>query len=65
MYYYLMEIFELVNDNRYKYYHLADSKVFTSEKEIKDRSYYKDSKCFVLSKLDNIDETKRKRRRNG
>lgn len=52
MYYYLMEIFESVNDNGFKYYHLADSKVFTSEKEVKDRSYYKDSKYFVLSKID-------------
>lgn len=65
MYYYLMEIFESVNDNGYKYYHLADSKVFTSEKEVKDQSYSKENKYFVLSKIDNIDETKRKRRRNG
>lgn len=62
---YLLEIFESVNDNGYKYYHLADSKVFASEKILKDQSYYKDSKYFVLSKLDIIDETKRKRRRNG
>lgn len=65
MYYYLMEIFESVNDTGYKYYHLADSKVFTSEKEVKDRSYSKENKCFVLSKVNNIDETKGKRRRNG
>ena len=65
MNYYLIEVFESVNDNGFKYHHLSDSKTFTSEKEIKDRSYYKDSKYFVLSKLDNIDETKRKRRRNG
>lgn len=59
-----MEIFEFVNDNKYTYYHLADSKIFTSEKEIKDQTYYKNNKYFVLSKLDIIDETQRKRRRN-
>ena len=58
---YLLEIFEAVNDNGFKYYHLADSKIFISEKEIKDQTYYKNNKCFVLSKLDNIDETKRKK----
>lgn len=52
MYYYLMEIFESVNNNGYKYYHLADSKVFTSEKEVKDQSYSKENKYFVLSKID-------------
>ena len=41
MFYYLMEIFESVNDNGFKYYHLSDSKTFTSEKEVKDLSYYK------------------------
>lgn len=61
---YLLEIFESVNDNGFKYYHLADSKIFISEKEIKDQTYYKNNKCFVLSKLDNIDETKRKKWRS-
>lgn len=65
MFYYLMEIFESVNDNGFKYYHLADSKIFTSEKEVKDLSYYKGNKYFVLSKIDNIDETKRKKRGYG
>lgn len=65
MFYYLMEIFESVNDNGFKYYHLADSKIFTSEKEVKDLSYYKGNKYFVLSKIDNIDETKRKKRGHG
>ena len=65
MFYYLMEIFESVDDNGFKYYHLADSKTFTSEKEVKDLSYYKGNKYFVLSKIDNIDETKRKKRGHG
>lgn len=59
-----MEIFEFVNDNKCAYYHLTDSKIFTSEKEIKDQTYYKNNKYFVLSKLNIIDETQGKRRRN-
>lgn len=65
MYHYLMEVFESVTDRNFKYYHLADSKVFTSEKELEDQSYYKGNKYYVLSKQENIDETQRKRRRNG
>lgn len=64
MYQYLMEIFEFGNDNGLIYYYLANSKTFTSEKEIKDQTYYKNNKYFVLSKLNIIDETERKKRKS-
>lgn len=48
---YLIEIFEWVNDNGFKYYYLTDSKVFKSSKRIKDRTYYKDNKFITVSKL--------------
>lgn len=48
---YLIEIFEWINDNSFKYYHLADSKIFKSSKRIKDRTYYKDNKFIIVSKL--------------
>lgn len=48
---YLIEIFELVKEGNYKYFHLADSKIFQSEKILKDRSYYKNGKNIVLSRI--------------
>lgn len=48
---YLIEIFELINDNGFKYYHLANSKIFKSSKHIKDRTYYKNNKFITVSKL--------------
>ena len=48
---YLIEMFEWVNDDKFKYYHLADSKVFKSSKNLKDRTYCKNNKFITVSKL--------------
>jgi hypothetical protein len=42
-----------------KYYHLADSKVFESDKEIKEREYNKDGSLFIIYK-DEIQTTRRR-----
>ena len=46
-----------------KYYHLLDSKTFQSSKDIEDQTYFKENKFYTLSKVDFINEIKRKRRR--
>lgn len=51
-----MQIFEFVKNNKINYYHLLDSKIFKSRKVLKDRTYFKNNKYFVLSKI-NTDET--------
>lgn len=63
MFCYLLEISEWVNDGKLKYYHLLDSKTFQSSKDIEDQTYFKDNKFYTLSKIDFINEIKRKRRR--
>lgn len=51
MYWYLIEVFEWVINSHPKYYHLVDSKIFHSKKNLKEQTYSKNNKFYTLSKI--------------
>jgi hypothetical protein len=61
---YLIEEYRWDEDNGYKYYHLNDSKLFESDKPLKEETRFKDGSSFIISKV-NEDEIQTTRRRNS
>jgi hypothetical protein len=59
---YLIEEYRWDKDDKYKYYHLVDSKLFESNKKLKEETRFKDGSSFVISKV-NEDEIQTTRRR--
>lgn len=49
---YLIEQFRWDETDGLKYYHLVDSKVFDSDKPLKEKSYHKDNSLFEIVELD-------------
>lgn len=49
--------------DKYKYYHLKDSKVFESDKSLDEKSYNKDGSTFLIYKIE--DEIQNTRTRRG
>ena len=43
------------------YYSLIDSKVFSTEREIKEKSYNKNGYTFCITKLNEVQNTRRRR----
>ena len=47
---YVIEEYKWENN---KYYHLNDSKIFETDKQIKEQEYFKDDSLFVIYKIEN------------
>lgn len=47
------------------YYHLVNSKIFNSDKFIKERSYSKGNSYFKITKLEDEVQTKTRERKRG
>jgi len=43
-------MFTLYREGKHTIWNLADSKDFESDKKLKERTYWKKNKCFVLEK---------------
>lgn len=56
---YLIEQFRWYNK---EYYHLINSKVFETDKNIQEKSYSKNGSYFVITKLENEVQTTRRKR---
>ena len=60
---YVIEEYGWNSDETLKYYHLKDSKLFESDKELEEKSYNKDGSTFLIYKIENeIQSTKRTKR---
>lgn len=55
-YTYLLEIYSFGNEQDIQYWHLENSRVFSTVKKLEDTTYYKNNKLFVLTKM-NLNET--------
>lgn len=60
---YVIEQYQWDFNEKHKYYHLVDSKVFESDKEIEEKSYNKDGSTFLIYKTE--DEIQNARRTKG
>ncbi len=60
---YVIEEYQWDSDGTFKYYHLKDSKVFESDKELEEKSYNKNGSTFLIYKIENeIQNTRRTKR---
>lgn len=50
MYSYILYMFELKTNGKYSQWSLSDSKLFISNKRLKDRTYWKNNKCFTIER---------------
>ena len=64
---YSLQMFCLDTKSRIKRFWLEDTRDFYSDKEIEEITYWKNNKCFVISKIDpnEVEVKPRKNRKNG
>ena len=62
---YVIEEYRWDSDSKWKYYHLVDSKIFKSDKELEEKSYNKNGSTFLIYKFENEVQTTRRTSRKS